>query len=417
MIRLVYVGESCYQELEILTSGNLIRELRSALAHLYNLAYLENHPLAMRIHPEGSPAELSRGRLLRRALKLGIEALDPGPGFAPNSPEGRPYQVLHNRYIARQSIVQIAEQLGISERQAYRELQFALEALAEIFCRTAKGSDQAPTQEAFASTMADVEVERLSATDKQVVNLEQLVSQAVDPIRRLARGRGVQILYTVRASGLQVAVNRVMLRQAILNLLSHFVGLQGEHTLDVCLDRAGEWALLRISSQPGRLPHAPEPGQPYAIAMELFSSLSFELTAEEQGDTSAQVIVRIPLLQQRRVLIIDDQQGLIRLFERYLEGQPYQVYGATDSNEALALVEHLQPDIIILDVMMPQRDGWEVLEALRRSEAGQRARVVVCSIINDPQLSAALGADAFLHKPVDQPHLLRTLNGLHSLAA
>ena len=78
------------------------------------------------------------------------------------------------------------------------------------------------------------------------------------------------------------------------------------------------------------------------------------------------------------------------------------------------MLDRIHPDVVILDVMMPGRDGWEVLQTLRRSEAGAEARVLVCSIINDPQLAKALGANGFLHKPVDRASLLQALDRLIS---
>ena len=61
---------------------------------------------------------------------------------------------------------------------------------------------------------------------------------------------------------------------------------------------------------------------------------------------------------------------------------------------------------------MPTRDGWEVLQEIRQNEAGAKAKVLVCSIINDPDLAAAMGADGFLHKPVDRASLLQALKSL-----
>jgi len=109
-----------------------LSNLRKALIRLHDPAYLESHPLARRIAFIAQAPTLSRGQLLRRTLRLSIEALDPGPEVPANSPEARPYQILRARYISQQGITRIAQQLGIGERQAYRELRRGLEALAQI---------------------------------------------------------------------------------------------------------------------------------------------------------------------------------------------------------------------------------------------------------------------------------------------
>jgi len=61
---------------------------------------------------------------------------------------------------------------------------------------------------------------------------------------------------------------------------------------------------------------------------------------------------------------------------------------------------------VILDVMMPGLDGWEVLQTLRKTPRTSRIPVVVCSVFNDPQLALSLGATVFLPKPVSQGDIL-----------
>jgi hypothetical protein len=65
------------------------------------------------------------------------------------------------------------------------------------------------------------------------------------------------------------------------------------------------------------------------------------------------------------VLVIDDYEGLSRLLKRYLAGHPCRVLAATDGASGLSLARDIQPDAVILDVMMPNMDGWEVLQRLR----------------------------------------------------
>jgi CheY-like chemotaxis protein len=252
------------------------------------------------------------------------------------------------------------------------------------------------------------EVERLSGEQSQDVDLSDLIAGIVESARLLASERGIGIRLCDEVPGLRVAVNRVMLRQALINLLSHIVRSQEGGQVPVRIHRADSCALIEFTCCSMRSA-TPRPEDPYAVAGQLFAALGLQWTRSESEGGLTRITVSIPLVREHGVLVIDDNEGLITLLRRYLRGQPYQVHGATDAQRAMQMVEQLCPDIIILDVMMPGRDGWEVLQALRATEPGKRARIIVCSIIDDPQLSAALGADAFLHKPVDKARLLRAL--------
>jgi len=138
--------------------------------------------------------------------------------------------------------------------------------------------------------------------------------------------------------------------------------------------------------------------------------LGIRCAEENTADGEALFSIHVPAAHEHTLLVIDDNSGVISLFRSYLRHQPYRVYGALSASEALRVLEEVRPDVTILDVMMPDRDGWEVLHLLRQSDAGVRTRVIVCSIIYDPQLASALGADGFLHKPVDRAGLLQALN-------
>lgn len=401
-----------------------LAELRGALAHLHDLAYLEAHPVTARIDYVAQAPDESKGQLLRRALRLAIEALDPGAGVAPNAPAARPYQVLRGRYIARQSIVEVAQQLDIGERQAYRELRRGVAEVARLLWPDQAAGESAgvAAQRPASSQAVSVrsEVERLSVGQDQIVDLSRLLSYAVECVQPLARAHGVSVVCRQNASDLHTSTNRIMLRQAILNLLSHAVSCCHSGEVALCLDRAGARGLARSGGHAvialdafDSARAAPSPtGEPLAVATELLDSLDLAWELDRRASGTCRMTIRVPLAERHMVLIIDDNRGLIRLLERYLAGQPYLVCGETDPAQAVSRLEHLQPDIVILDVMMPERDGWETLQALRRTEAGRRARVVVCSIIRDPGLSSALGADAFLHKPVDRARLLHVLSRL-----
>jgi CheY-like chemotaxis protein len=389
----------------------LINDLKSALAHLDDPVYLEGHALVWRIDVIAQSPEISRGQLLRKALRLAIEALDPGIEVPINAPEARAYQILHRHAIAKESMIAVASKLDISERQAYRELRRAVEALAQILIHFDAEASLLPADEATLSRAAKVrqELERLEIVRYQPVALNSLVANVVRDAHPLALERGIAVELCDDAPDVIVTTNRVMLRQALLNLLSYAITTQQEGHLSVRMARVGDSVRIQCEYRPENRIALADPTSPYRVALQLLDSLGIRHTSENTSDGAMLFSVYLRLAHERKVLVIDDNSGIISLFRSYLRRQPYRVYGAGTATEALQMVREIGPDIIILDVMMPDRDGWEILRVLRQSEAGARAKVVVCSIINDPQLAAALGADGFLHKPVDQAGLLQAL--------
>ena len=86
-----------------------------------------------------------------------------------------------------------------------------------------------------------------------------------------------------------------------------------------------------------------------------------------------------------------------------------EAYNGTD---ALRLARELQPDAITLDVMMPSQDGWEVLQRLKSEPDTRRIPIIICSVLDDPELAFSLGAVACLKTPVSQADLVGALGGL-----
>jgi CheY-like chemotaxis protein len=389
------------------------RELRSALAHLNDLTYLESHLLAHRLSFIDESPGTSRGHVLRRTLRAAIEALDPGGDVPGEAPEARAYQVLYRYAISRHSMVTIALDLNISRRQAYRELQQSTEALAKILAvMDLPSADDAVPGEASvvswrAARLRD-ELERLDSVGSQDVDLVELVRSAVASVQYLADQRALHILMSCEREQVPVRANRVMLRQAVIGLLSHITRVHQGDKIGVELSRLGDQASLSCRYLATEADDSAGATGPLAIALQLLATLRMPCSFQRDGE-SAVIRVQVPLVARRQLLIVDDNEGTIALFRRYLRQETLAIYSATSGTQALEMIAQQQPDVILLDVMMPVRDGWEVLESLRADEGPSRPRVIVCSVIDDPQLAAALGADAFLHKPVSRKQLLQAV--------
>ncbi len=112
------------------------------------------------------------------------------------------------------------------------------------------------------------------------------------------------------------------------------------------------------------------------------------------------------------VLVIDDEAAQRELMTRFLERRGYAVRTAADGRTGLELACAIQPRVILLDVMMPEMDGWSVLGALKQRPETAGIPVVMVSFVADPGMSQALGAVEALSKPVDWAKLEAVLERL-----
>ncbi|MEM7111822.1 MAG: response regulator [Chloroflexota bacterium] len=112
------------------------------------------------------------------------------------------------------------------------------------------------------------------------------------------------------------------------------------------------------------------------------------------------------------VLIVDDEQGTRELLRLMLEFAGYDIYEAVDGLDALEKVKLVQPDVILLDVMMPNLDGLEVCRRLRSQPATAKLPIIMVSAkiqVEAIREGLAAGATRYLTKPVSRANLVETI--------
>ena len=118
-----------------------------------------------------------------------------------------------------------------------------------------------------------------------------------------------------------------------------------------------------------------------------------------------------------RILVADDEPALLRLLEFVLGRRGYMIQGVTNGNAAVEVLKTESPDLVILDVMMPGLDGYEVLTFIRETPRLEGLPVVMLTAraqLDDIQRGLTLGADAYLAKPFDPEELLSVVESLVS---
>jgi two-component system sensor histidine kinase/response regulator len=113
-----------------------------------------------------------------------------------------------------------------------------------------------------------------------------------------------------------------------------------------------------------------------------------------------------------KILIVDDEYGNVYFLKRVFTGEGYKTLTAMNGHEALQILEQTIPDVILLDIMMPEMTGLEVLEKIKENEATRDIPVIMVSARTDAtdiKLALDMGAIEYLRKPVDEIELLARL--------
>ena len=118
--------------------------------------------------------------------------------------------------------------------------------------------------------------------------------------------------------------------------------------------------------------------------------------------------------QQKRILLVDDDYEIVESIRHALDSRGYEVLVARDGNQGLAMAEREDPDLVILDMMMPKRSGFLVLEKLRRTHAVPLRVIMITANEGSRHKAYAemLGVDDYIRKPFAMERLVDSVNRL-----
>lgn len=407
----------------------LTRILHNALRHLYNPIELRQSPLIalFGLEQHAHPTSELRGLLL-----AAINRLKPAGETPRHAKSWRAYQILRQRYQEQFTQQEVASDLGLSIRHLRREERWAVRLLAEElwtkYQLSVRGSQfprgqtqqlEITTPPEHSTTDLTTEITRLNeASSQEPVDLVDLVQVVAQLVRPLLETTSVQLRITTPDERLWVNAQSATLRHALLNSLSAMISVVPGGQLLLAASSHDQTAQIDIAGAPS----VPVEGnrssfdktalESLTIARQLceLSGAVFTVTLPKPPERPLTVQVRLPCIERVAVLMIEDNQDTIQLVQRYLLHSRYRLIGVSNSEQALFVAEKQNPQIIVLDVMLPGVDGWELLGRLRQHPTTHNVPVIVCSILPQESLALALGASVFLRKPFTQQAFLSHLD-------
>ncbi len=356
---------------------------------------------------------------LQTAIFKAIDELRPEPGTPSGAVQERLHEILRLRFVLKLTQEETAEQLDMCVRHLRRAQREAVHLLArDLWDRsTGKAASEARdlgvapgegVQDWLAQLREELAALRESAPDAEADVAESL-KRALPLARVLTAKQSVSLELAEPPQELRAAMQPSELKQVVLAAIRVLTqGVPGGR-VQLEASRVDGSVVVTIAMTP-----------PVGVG-EAALSLIREILAGHSGAVelrqhtgSTCLVLHIPAAVGRqnrcRVLVVDDNKDLVRSFQLYAAGTRYDVVAPKELRDLPAAIEAVAPDAIVLDVMLPHTDGWELLVELRARAEMRSIPIIVCSVVPEQDLALALGAVAYLRKPVFRRQFVEALD-------
>jgi CheY-like chemotaxis protein len=380
-------------------------ELRDILLHLWDPGF---SPSNLLYAITGCDAAEGCGPLQSKIIRC-IEELEPGEDVPATSRVRRDFDTLHWRFVVGLTQEETAERMHMSVRNVQRLQAEATHRLAlRLWERwlSLERPIEGATQARDWHSQADLELASLkSSAPDAISDVEKTIGQVLALEDVAARRRGVSVERGYVQPGLMAAVHPSALRQTLITgvgQLAPYVAL-GRMTLYASLED-GE---VKISISGPAVPESVSDAPDIVDNIIVPAAASVEV---RQKDDHVFLWVKVPAVGGCTVVVVEDNPDMVLFYRRCTAGTTYRIIHSTPGHQLLDSVAALRPDVVVLDVMLPDIDGWQLLTELREGPATRSIPVIVCSVVKEEGLALALGASLFIAKPIQPQQFVDALN-------
>ena len=284
-------------------------------------------------------------------------------------------------------------------------------------------------------------------------NIQNFVEQIQNISHSLEEKNNNKLLFEVNEELVSAKGDETRLRQCVVNLIGNAVKFTENGTVTVKIDKAGSGKNERlvISVKDTGIGMTQEQQQKIfedftqadeettakfggtglglTITKNLVSMMKGTVSVTSEIDKGSVFILDLPRFLDTSdeieeispeikgnegplVLIIDDDLNTHDLAGRILLQNDFRLIGATNGKKGIELAKKENPDLILLDIMMPEKDGWQVLEEIKAEASLANIPVLIISVLEEEKTAVALGARSFVSKPIDKQVLLDSIKKL-----
>jgi CheY-like chemotaxis protein len=399
----------------MITCEEFEQELREALAHLYDPGYQPSEPFC-----ELMSCDPGRGTLaVQTAIIHVIEDLEPSADTPPTAQTKRVFDLLHNRFVLKLTQEETAEYLHVSLSSVQRGQREAIHVLARVIWERGR-APKPPAKEHFQEEQPSTEETRRPDWRSQM--RQELASlRSVDPNRvtdvaetlqgvlelesALVPGHDVHLEVGYVQPDLIAVVHPSALRQTLIAALGRLARHAAPGSITIFARLKEGNAKITVRGPIAREQELTEEDLTRNILVP-------EGTTVEAGIEGGHAFLWInaPSLGQITVLAVDDNPDMLQFYRRCTTGTRYRIVHATGGKEAMGKIKTSSPDIMVLDVMLPDVDGWKLLMQLHEDPATRAIPIIVCSVVREEDLARALGAAMYLPKPVEPRQFVEALD-------
>lgn len=385
-------------------------EIHTALMHLYDPDFEFPAALYARLNCE----QALGSRNVQEKILAAIAEMEPGSDIQSGSRARRNFDSLYLHYNARMTQEEVANRLHLSVRHLQRTQAEAVHLLAGRLWASqtvataiaATTSEEKPAQAIDWRTQAAQEFSLLRDSAPNITaDIESVIQSVLALDSFMVSAHGIHLEIGNLQSSLVTTVHPSILRQTLISAISalapiirskmikFYTALEGGRIKITLAGPVVECSRLNTDDLTREILLTPE--------------MSLESICKNEH---IYLHIRMPVVGERTVLVVEDNLDMVYFYRRCTSGTTYNFHHITSGKDLFLAIETYKPDVILVDVMLPDIDGWQLLTHLHERAISRDIPVVVCSVVKEENLAIALGACVYLAKPVQPQRFVEALD-------